>query len=117
MTKGKILCVSFDRLVSDSRCEALKEAGYDVTGTMKIEEAIELLWVEKFDLVVVGHRFPKAGREALSKLAHQAETPVVLVCGARADIEIPAEMRVYALQGAEGIVSAATKVLASRRAA
>jgi DNA-binding response OmpR family regulator len=117
MAEQKILCVSFDSLVSESRCAALREAGYRVTALMKIEDAVELLWVEKFDLVVIGHRFPKAGRQALATLAQQAETPVVLVCGARADVQIPASARVYALQGAEGIVSAANKLLATRKAA
>jgi DNA-binding NtrC family response regulator len=117
MAERKILCVSFDRLVSDSRYAALKEAGYSVTATIKIEEAMDLLGAEKFGSVVLGHRFSKASKQAVAALAQQAKIPVVLVCGAGADVEIPADARVYALQGPEGIVSAVNKLLVAQSAA
>ena len=117
MAENKILCVSFDKLVSDSRCAVLKEAGYIVTATIRIEEAMELLGAEKFALVVLGHRFPKASKQAVATLAQQTKIPVVLVCGSGPDLEIPADARVYALQGPEGIVSAANKLLVAQRAA
>ena len=117
MTERKILCVSFDKLVSDSRRVALNEAGYSVTATIKIAEAMELLGAEKFDLIVLGHRFPKASKQAVAMLAQQAKIPVVLVCGSGPEMEIPADARVYALHGPEGIVSAAHKLLVAQRAA
>ncbi len=117
MAEKKILCVSFDKLVSDSRCAVLKEAGYIVTATIKIEEAMELLGAEPFDLIVLGHRFPKANKQAVATLAQQTKIPVVLVCGSGPDLEILADARVYALQGPEGIVSAANRLLVAQRAA
>jgi DNA-binding NtrC family response regulator len=117
MAAKKILCVSFDELVSGSRCAALKEAGYGVTEAIKIEKAIELLGSHTFDAVVLGHRFEKAGKQSVATLAQQTKTPVVLVCGAGADTEIPANVRVYALQGVEGILAAVNKLQAAERAA
>jgi DNA-binding NtrC family response regulator len=78
MAEKKILCVSFDKLVSDSRRVALNEAGYSVTATIKIEEAMELLGAEKFDLIVLGHRFPKASKQAVNNACAADQDP----CGA-----------------------------------
>lgn len=117
MAEKRILCVSFDKLVSDSRCAELKEAGYSVTTSLQIDQAMELLGSEKFDLVVLGHRFPKAGKQAVARLAQGTKVPLVLVCGAGPDTDIPADARVYALQGPEGIVAAASQLLSAQRAA
>lgn len=117
MAENKVLCVSFDKLVSDSRCAALNEAGYGVTATMKIEQAPELLASEPFDVIVLGHRFSEEEKRAVAILAQQARIPVVLVCGASADTNIPADARVFALQGPEGIVSAVNRLVAARKAA
>ena len=97
----RVMCVSFDRPVSETRCAALKQAGYSVTPTTHIEEALGLLSSQKFDLIIVGHRFPTEGKRALAVEARDKwNTPVLLVCGASADSEIPAAGRVYALAGA-----------------
>ncbi len=117
MGEKKILCVSFDKLVSESRRAALQEAGYSVTATTNIEEAMQLLGAEKFDLLILGHRFFKASKQAAATLAQQTKVPVVLVCGATPETDIPADARVYALQGPEGIVSAVNKLLPAQRAA
>jgi DNA-binding response OmpR family regulator len=107
MPKRKILCVSFDRTVSENWCATLKEVGYDVTETTNVKEAVELLSRESFDAVIVGHRFPVKERYVLAVEAREkSNTPVLLVCGARPDSEIPATSRVYALEGSAGLLSA-----------
>ena len=112
MAEGKILCVSFDRVVSDNRCAVLKEAGYTVTGTTRITEALQLLSGEKFDLIIIGHRFPTQDKYVLAVEAKQkANTPVLLVCGGSAEAEIPAAGRVYALEGTLGLLSAVTALM------
>lgn len=40
MPARKILCVSFDKVVSDSRCSSLNEAGYDVTARTNIRDGL-----------------------------------------------------------------------------
>lgn len=114
MSKRRILCVSFDSAVSESRRTTLKEAGYDVMSTTDVKEAEELLNVESFDAVIIGHRFSRDERYLLAVEAEEkSDTPVILVCGGAQDSEIPASGRVYALEGAAGIVSALTELFAA----
>lgn len=115
--KNKLLCVSFDKTVSEVRQEALRRAGYGVTSLTKIDEAIDLLAKEKLDLVVIGHRFPREQRLALAKAAKDCSTLVVLVIGASAESDIPADFRVYALDGTEGILKAVRSLFKSKAAA
>lgn len=106
MPERRILCVSFDRVVSENRSATLKEAGYDVTATTSVKEAVEWLSQEKFD-AVVGHRFPAEEKYVLAVQAKEkSSTPVLLVCGAMRDSEIPATSRVYALEDSAGLLSA-----------
>jgi len=101
--------------VSDIRCAALKQAGYTVSATIDVKEALDLLTREEFDLVIVGHRFTTADKDLLTVEAEEKEnTPVLLVCGASADRDIPAEGRVYALEGMAGLLSAAAALLSER---
>jgi CheY-like chemotaxis protein len=112
MPERKVLCVSFDKTVSDSRCAMLRQGGYAVTAITSPDEALELLGREKFDLIIVGHRFPKADKQELAAQAReQWKIPVLLVCGASAETEIPADARVYALEGAGGLLAAVRTLL------
>ena len=113
MPKRRILCVSFDRMVSENRCGALKEAGYDVTATSDVKVALELLSPGSFDAVIVGHRFSPEEKYLLAVEAEEkSNTRVILVCGsATRDSEIPATARVYALEGSEGLLSALSALL------
>jgi len=112
MPERKVLCVSFDKTVSDSRCAMLRQGGYAVTAITSPDEALELLGREKFDLIIVGHRFPTADKQELAAQAReQWKIPVLLVCGASADTEIPADARVYALEGAGGLLAAVRTLL------
>ena len=107
MRERRILCVSFDRIVSENRSATLKEAGYYVTATTNVKEAVEWLTQEKFDAVIVGHRFPAEEQYVLAvESIEKSNTPVLLVCGAKPDSEIPATSRVYALEGSAGLLSA-----------
>ncbi|MBZ5572912.1 MAG: hypothetical protein LAO09_13655 [Acidobacteriia bacterium] len=107
----KILCISFDRVVSESRCSSLTEAGYDVTARTSTKEGLELLNRDRFDAVIVGHRFSAEEKYLLAVEADEkADTPVILVCGAAPDSEIPATSRVYALEGNTGLLSALSRL-------
>jgi len=66
MRRQKVLCVSFDMAVSDIRRAALNEAGYAVTTTTDVKEALNFLSREKFDLVIVGHRFATPDKYVLT---------------------------------------------------
>lgn len=115
MRGQRVLCVSFDLAVSDIRCAALRGAGYAVTATINVEKALDLLSRERFDLVIVGHRFATADKYVLSVEAEEKENiPVLLVCGVSADRDIPAAGRVYALEGMAGLLNAAAALLSKR---
>jgi DNA-binding response OmpR family regulator len=107
--------VSFDRIVSQNRCDALKEAGYDVTATSDVKVALELLSPGSFDAVIVGHRFSPEEKYLLAVEAEEkSNTRVILVCGsATRDSEMPATSRVYALEGSEGLLSALSALLSA----
>lgn len=117
MAEQKVLCVSFDKLVSDSRCAALREAGFSVTATTDVNEALDFLSQHKFDLVIVGHRFPREEKYLLGVEAEEkSDTPVLLVCGASPESEVPASARVYALEGISGLVTEVSALLPTRPA-
>jgi DNA-binding NtrC family response regulator len=114
----KVLCISFDRAVSDIRCDALRKAGYAVTATIDVKEALDLLSREKFDLVIVGHRFATADKYLLTVEAEEkANVPVLLVCGASAPRDIPAAGCVYALEGTAGLLTAVSALLSEKMGA
>ncbi|HYL12014.1 MAG TPA: hypothetical protein VEV41_03210 [Terriglobales bacterium] len=117
MARGKVLCVSFDKMVADNRSAILKEAGYDVTATTLVKNALELLSRDRFDAVIIGHRFSAEERYLLaSEAKEKSNIPLVLVCGVSADSEIPAARRVYALEGNAGLLSALSEVIPSEGA-
>ncbi len=110
----RILCLSFDKTVSDSRHALLEGAGYTVTGITAPEVAVELLAKEKFDLLIIGHRFAKSDKQQLALQARErSKIPVLLVCGASADEDVPADARVYAIEGSEGLLAAAKRLLSA----
>jgi DNA-binding NtrC family response regulator len=117
MPKRRVLCISFDRVVSESRCNCLKEAGYDVTSRTDIKEGLDLLNRDSFDAVIIGHRFSSEGKYLVAAQAtEKANIPVVLVCGATSESEVPATIRVYALEGNTGLLSALSQLFPAEAA-
>jgi len=112
MAHRRILCVSFDTIVSQYRHEALTAAGYEVVATTDTKEASRLLDEQEFDLLVLGHRFTAQQKRDLVLLAKkQQPLPVLLVCGASADSDLAVDGRVYALQGMEALLAEVAKLL------
>lgn len=118
MPNRTILCISFDGVVSESRCRSLKDAGYEVTATISVNEGMDLLNRKKFDAVIVGHRFSTEEKHLLVLQAKEkTNAPVVLVCGATSEPGIPATSRVYALEGNAGLLSALSDLFPAEAAA
>ena len=111
MPSRRVLCISFDKVVSDSRCSSLREAGYDVTAGTNIKDGLDLLNREPFDAVVIGHRFSAEEKYLLAvQTEEKTNTPVVLVGGAKPESEIAATSRVYALEGNSGLLAALSQL-------
>lgn len=107
MSSPKILCLSFDKAVSDLRCKTLTDAGFEVHSTVDLDEAMRLLKPEAFAAVVIGHRFSKPERRILARQAIEiSRIPVILVISSAADTDITANAYVSTLEGSEGIVRA-----------
>lgn len=118
MPSRKVLCISFDGVVSDSRSSSLREAGYDVTASTSVDGALDLLIHHRFDAVIIGYRFSTNEKYLVAAEAKEkANTPVVLVCGATPESEIPATSRVYALEGNAGLLSALSRLFSAQAAA
>jgi len=76
-----------------------------------VKEGLELLNRDRFDAVIVGHRFSAEEKYLLAvEVKEKAKMPVILVCGAAQDSEIPATSRVYALEGNTGLLSALSRL-------
>jgi len=115
MPSRKVLCISFDRVVSDSRCSSLRGAGYEVTASTNIDEAMDFLSRDRFDVVILGHRFSKDEKYLVAAQAKEKlNTSVVLVCGATPESEVPATSRVYALEGNAGLLSALSRLFSAK---
>jgi DNA-binding response OmpR family regulator len=118
MPERRVLCLSFDMTVSESRRTSLTQAGYVVWATNRVKEALEWLSREQFDLVVIGHRFSSEDKYIVAVEAREKSgTPVLLVRGASADSEVPATGRVYALEGTEGLLAAVARLVPAEAAA
>ena len=109
--KKTILCLSFEQAVSAGRRAALEAAGYAVVATTRSADAVEMLSSVAFDLVIIGDSCSASEKRNLAVEAKEKGTPVMLICGAPADAEIPADVRVYAVEGTAGLVSIVANVL------
>ena len=117
MPKNKLLFLSVDRTILEVRHRVFREAGYAVTSVIGIEEAIDLLARETFDLVVIGAGFSRNSKLALAKMARACKLRVVLVVGVSADRDIPADSRVGINDGTAGILKAVQSLLPRSKAA
>lgn len=115
--KKTVLCVSFDETVSANRRQALEAAGYTVATTTRAADALQMFSSVVFDLLIIGHRISSSDKHALSTAAREKGTPVLLICGASAELEIPADVRVYGVEGTASLVATVDRLLGKGRAA
>lgn len=71
MSQGKILCISYDESIMQTREMILRNAGYDVTSALGFVEAQRLCAEQPFDVVVIGHTLPVKDKLALIQCAKQ----------------------------------------------
>jgi DNA-binding NtrC family response regulator len=78
---GKILSVTFDRMLGATREMLFTQAGFQVKTVSDIGHAIQLCAAEPFDLIVIGHSIPIQQRELLLKeVRRQCGTPTLALC-------------------------------------
>jgi DNA-binding NtrC family response regulator len=76
----KILVVDDDKLVNEFVEETLTRSGYDVTTAMSAEDALELIEIEEFDLILSDVRMPRMdGIELLKRVRKLSPSTVVIM--------------------------------------
>ena len=75
---ARILSVSYDQLLLQTRQMLLKASGYDVTSALGFKESIHHCEKGEFDLFILGHSIPLADKEALIE-AFRKSCPGVIV--------------------------------------
>jgi len=76
----KILVVDDDKLVNEFVEETLTRSGYDVTSAMSGEDALELIEIEDFDLILSDVRMPRMdGLELLKRIKKTSPSSLVMM--------------------------------------
>jgi CheY-like chemotaxis protein len=80
----KILVVDDDKLVNEFVEETLTRSGFDVTTAMSGEDALELMEIEDFDLILADVRMPRMdGIQLLRQIKKDAPSTTVIMIGIR----------------------------------
>lgn len=109
----KVLCLSYDKAMAESRRVALKKAGFEVLATTVAEQARAIVHRERTDVVVVGHHFTDAETDALLAEAKKIwGATVVVVTGIGAEADQRADVSVPILHGTDGLVRAVEEAVA-----
>jgi DNA-binding response OmpR family regulator len=110
----RILSVSADKSLLESREMLLREFGYDVTSAWGASEGVKYC-TAKFDLLIIGHSMPHEQKQALVKAFRAHNCAPVLALHREneetlegVDFEIPPEPQV--------VISAVASLIANRSA-
>lgn len=79
MSKARILSITYNESLMQTREMILRNAGYDVTSALGFVEAQSVCAEQPFDLVIVGHSIPTNDKLAIIKCA-KARTGAVVLC-------------------------------------
>jgi DNA-binding response OmpR family regulator len=113
MSMVKVLCLSYDKAMEETRRIALKKAGFEVLATTVAEHARGIVHRERTDVVVVGHHFTDAETDALLAEARKIwGATVVVVTGIGAEPDRRADVSVPILHGVDGMVRAVEQAVA-----
>ena len=81
MPNTLVLAVGHDSMLLETRSQVLRGAGYTVVSTLSLNKSITYFLEGDFDLILLCHSIPAAGRERLARLMreHAPRTPIVTV--------------------------------------
>lgn len=84
----KILIVEDEKIINDTISKSLKKAGYEVESAFDGFDAMEMIEIESYDLVVLDLNLPNMdGMEILKNLRKEDEETKVLILSARSQIK------------------------------
>jgi DNA-binding NtrC family response regulator len=78
MSKPRILSITYDESLRDTRQMILEKAGYATTSALGFMDAQSLCRTGGFDLVVIGHTLPTPDKLALIKIIKEESGTTVL---------------------------------------
>ncbi|MFB3815422.1 MAG: hypothetical protein ACE14L_15065 [Terriglobales bacterium] len=113
MSPYRILCISNDQALLNSRTAVLRRAGYRVTSTMDHSAALELLAGDRrqFHAVIIGHSVPRAHRDEVAAAARRSHVAVLVTCAQDEGRATPADAYVEALSGPQTLLSSLASLL------
>lgn len=79
MQPARVLSVSYDPHLLESRSAILRTAGYAVVPALSIKEAIDCFKAGGFGLVLLGHSIPAQDRSRLACLVRASDSPAPIV--------------------------------------
>jgi len=81
MPNTLVLAVGHDPMLLETRSQVLRAAGYTVVSTLSLNKSIVYFLEGDFDLILLCHSIPVAGRERVARLMreHAPRTPIVTV--------------------------------------
>ena len=109
---GRILSVSSNRVLSQTRNTVLAHAGYAVRPSFTAESTVAALANHDFDLVLIGHtlKYPQQ-KELIQKIRKISKAPV-LVVGYGVQEDVGANAYVEGIDGPEKLLATIAKLLA-----
>ena len=98
--RKRILSISYDRALLQTRRMLLEEAGFEVISASSFREAFDLCRAGAFDLLIIGHSIPPNDKASMIATARRgAKAPVLSI---RTDTEPPAQGADFSVFGLEG---------------
>lgn len=108
----RILSISYDTALLETRRLVLEGAGYEVTSAWSFKPAFELCKSHDFDLVIVGHSIPVNDKASmLAAVRRNSNVPVLSI---RKEMEEPlrgADASVFGLEGPKVLLEAVKEAL------
>ncbi len=102
----RILNVSYDMILLETRSAILRTAGYAVRPARTLTRAMVLLKRGAFDLVVIGHSMPAVDTQTLLATAHSASTPVLVMARGTEQVDAEADFVFTAADGPHAFLRA-----------
>ena len=111
----RVLSLSYDVALLESRHMLLEEEGYSVTSVIGLAAAVDACKHGKFDLVILGHSIPaEHKRQMLDQLRAVCKTPVLALQRLGESYQVPGstEYIFHPIDGPRAFLATVGKILA-----
>lgn len=106
MAQPQILSLSCNPKILVARHELLEQAGFDVTSLADTFAALNLMEVQSFDAVAVGHLFSFTEKQLFAaEVGERWRIPVIVLHDGNADFQLTAGAEVEMMDGAVQLVT------------